>query len=113
MSTPNVPGDDRRPDQQIVGRIGNVLANMLPDVEPERRALVAAVLLNQRTADIAAATNKLARQLADQNDRHDTLRDKIAAQAGDWMIDRVLDQAEDCIARIQRLLDLDEKGLPL
>ena len=64
-------------------------------------------------AEISQATNRVARQLADSMDARASLRRAIADLVGDWMIDREDDRAGPILEKIDRLIDLDEKGLPL
>lgn len=94
-------------------RIDGIITRLAPSVEQPERALITAVLVNWRNEQIAAATNKLARQLADQIDRHNDLAGKIGDLVDDWLIDSDADNAVNYFTKISGLLDRDEKGLPL
>ena len=100
-------------DQAVVPRIHKILTELVPDLDDQRRTWLVAALMGWRTTEMAAHTNKLARQLADQNDRHDALAKKIGGVVDDWMIDKHPARAEDCFTKISSLLGRDEKGLPL
>lgn len=104
-------------DFGVVPVLHKILNDYLPGiVDDQRRTWIVAALLKWRTHEMANATNQLARQLADEIDARATLRRKIADVIAVWEPD-VPDDPDDYVrARLydlERILDCDEKGLPL
>lgn len=106
--------DRRGMIQRQIPALSSILKDYLPEiVDNQRRGWILDALTEWADREVSTAANKLARNLADQNDRHNALTGKIGDLVDDWLIDSDADNAVNYFTKISGLLERDEKGLPL
>lgn len=94
--------------------IHKILNDYLPGlVDQQRRAWMVTAIQTFRDREVAGAVRKLARMVADSEDGRADLRRLVAAEVDVWSHGDDDDSVARMLNRIERLLELDEKGLPL
>lgn len=98
----------------VVPRLHEIVNKHLPGLtDQQRKSWLVAALQGFRDEEVGAATRRLARQGADALDHLADLRRLVSSAIDTWVPGDDVDQTRVVLDKVERLLDLSEKGLPL
>lgn len=99
-------------DTRTIPQLHKILAQHAPDLDQQRKTWLVAALQDWRDREVATASSRLAREAADQRDAREVLRRAVASKIDVWEPGDEDDQVRTMLDAVERVLELDEKGLP-